>query len=142
MIPLETTYQNEFIKVEANFEYNYIKITWLKHPNSEIFRKETLNFSQFALKYNLNNILFDVRERTSLKEIDQNWLVNQIFPLFKNTSIRFAYLISLEDFDIMDTYQIHDHILTNPKYDKIATGMIFLNEEEAQNWLLEIGLYL
>lgn len=142
MIPLETAYQNNSIKVEANFEYNYIKITWLNQPNSEIFRKETLQFTHYAVQNDLNNILFDVRERTSLKEIDQNWLVREIFPLFKNKSIRFAYLISIEDFNIMDTYQIHDYILTNPKYQKHVAGMIFLNEEEAQNWLLEIGLYL
>lgn len=141
MIPLEPVYQNEYIKVEANFENNYIKITWLQNPNSEIFRQETLEFSIFAVKNNLTNLLFDVRERTSLKEIDQNWLVRHIFPLFRNTTIRFAYLISLEDFNIMDTYQIHDYILTNPRFNKQVTGMIFLNEEEAHNWLLEIGLY-
>ncbi|GEO06648.1 hypothetical protein AAE02nite_43120 [Adhaeribacter aerolatus] len=142
MIPLELTCQNEFVRVETNFDYNYVKITWLQPPSSEIYKRESLAFTHFAIKNNLNNILIDVRERSSLKTIDQDWLVYELFPLFKNRSIRFAYLISIDDFNIMDTYKIHDYILTNPEYNKHVAGMIFLDEAEAQNWLLEIGLYL
>jgi hypothetical protein len=142
MIPLEVAHQNDFIKIEANSEYNYLKITWLQHPHSENFRQETKRFAEFALQRNLTNVLLDVRERVYLAIKDQNWLIDEILPLIKNRTVRFAYLINIEDFDIMDTYKVHDLILTNPQYNKQVSGMIFLNEEEAQNWLLEIGLYL
>jgi hypothetical protein len=142
MIPLELAYQNDFIKVEANSEFNYIKITWLQHPNSNIFRQETRKYAEFASKNNLSNLLLDVRERIYLAESDQDWLIEEILPIIKNRTVRFAYLIDVEDFEIMDTYKINDSILTDPKYNKQVNGMIFLNEEEAQNWLLEIGLYI
>lgn len=142
MIPLELVYQNYFIKMETNSEYNYIKYSWLNHPNSEIYRKETERFAALVYKDNFTNLLLDVRGRRFLADKDQDWLLQEIIPRFKDRQIRFAYLIDIEDFEIMDTYKIHDSILVNPRYSKHFNGMIFINEEEAQNWLLEIGLYL
>jgi hypothetical protein len=137
MIPVSSLYQSEFVTIEFNQDLSYIQITWLQQPSSDLFRQETKRLADFALQNNYANALFDVRNRDYLDMGDQNWLVRDIFPLFKGRHIRLAYLVSPVGLEIMDTFKIHDMVIHNPELKWHIEIDIFLDKEDALKWLLK-----
>jgi hypothetical protein len=137
MVPVTTYYQTDFVTIENNQELSYIQITWLKQPDSALFRQETKMLADFALRHNYKFALIDVRRRDYLDKSDQNWLVREIFPLLKGRNIRLAYLVSPVGLEIMDTFHIHDRVLNNPELKRHIEIDIFLDKEDALKWLLQ-----
>jgi hypothetical protein len=136
MISLTCFYQTDFVSIELNKDLRYVQITWLQQPSSELFRSETKQLVDFALEHNYTNALFDVRHRDYLDIGDQNWLVREVFPLFKQT-IRLAYLVSTVGLEIMDTFKIHDLVINNTELKRHIEIDIFLDKEDALEWLLK-----
>lgn len=140
MIQLDVVYQNCFVEVQVNRMYSYIQIAWLQQPTSEVYRKEVALITNYITAHNLFNILFDVRRRQYVELADQNWLGRKIFPLIKNREkIRFAYLVTQEGYELMDTYQIHGLVLNKYEFYKHVDLGIFMHLKEAQDWLLNYG---
>ncbi|GEO06645.1 hypothetical protein AAE02nite_43090 [Adhaeribacter aerolatus] len=137
MIPVTLIHETAFVKIEANPELRYVQITWLQQPSSTLFQKETRNLVQYALTNNFNKSLFDVRKRDFLDIADQNWLVRDIFPLFKGRIIQLAYLVNSAGLEIMDTFRIHDCVINNPELKRSVQIEIFLDIEDALQWLLK-----
>lgn len=137
MVPVTTYYQTDFVSIEYNQELSYIQITWLKQPDSALFRRETTRVADFALGNDYKFALFDVRKRDYLDISDQNWLVREVFPLFKGRNMRLAYLVSIAGLEIMDTFHIHDRVVNNPELKWHFEIDIFLDKEDALKWLLQ-----
>lgn len=138
MIALIPFYQTEFVRIEVNQDLGFIQITWLQQPSSsDLFRKETLLVTEYALTHNVSRALFDVRNRNYLDMSDQNWLVRDILPRLKGRHFRLAYLVSLAGLEIMDTFHIHNSIRNNPEFKEDLEIDIFLDREEALKWLLD-----
>lgn len=136
MIPVTLIYETEFVKIEENRELNYIQINWLQQPTSALFREETKKLVDYALANNFSKSLFDVRKRDYLEVTDQNWLVRDIFPLFRDRHIKLAYLVNSVGLEIMDTFRIHDSVFNNPELKHIVYIEIFLDLPDALEWLV------
>jgi hypothetical protein len=137
MIPLTCFYETDFVSIAINPDLQYVQITWLQQPTSALFRSETQRLVDLAMSSNYNRALFDVRNRDYLDISDQNWLVRDIFPLFKGPRIRLAYLVSTVGLEIMDTFKIHDRVINNPELKRHIEIDIFLDKEDALRWLLQ-----
>ena len=137
MIPVILIYETEFVEIEANPELFFIQITWLQQPSSALFQEETNKLVQYALTNNFNKSLFDVRKRDFLDIADQNWLVRDVFPLFKGRQIQLAYLVNSAGLEIMDTFRIHDCVINNPELKRSVHIEIFLDLEDALEWLMD-----
>jgi hypothetical protein len=129
-------YQTEFVTVEVDAARKFIHITWLQQPSSDLFRRETLWVVDFARQNDYQRALFDVRKRNYLDMGDQNWLMRDVFPKFSSYNIRVAYLVSNVGLEIMDTFKIHDRVIQNPELKQRMEIDIFLDREDALNWLL------
>ncbi|MGV3505078.1 MAG: hypothetical protein ACO1O1_15320 [Adhaeribacter sp.] len=136
MVPLDPVYQTEFVQVEVDPVKRFIQITWLQQPTSDLFRKETSWVVDFSRQHGYHRALFDVRNRHYLDMSDQNWLVREVFPKFRSFHIRLAYLVSTVGLEIMDTFKIHDHVIQNPALQQHLEIDIFLDREDALNWVL------
>jgi hypothetical protein len=137
MVPVTAYYRSDFVIIEYNQELSYIEITWLKQPDSALFRRETKRLTKFVLSHNYKFALIDVRKRDYLDISDQNWLVREIFPMLKGHNVRLAYLVSTVGLEIMDTFHIHDKVINNPELKRHIEIDIFLDKEDALKWLLQ-----
>ena len=137
MISVVPVYQTEYVTVEVDPAWKFIQITWLQQPSSDLFRRETNWVVDYARQHGYHRALFDVRKRNYLDMGDQNWLVHEVFPAFRSYHIRLAYLVSTVGLEIMDTFKIHDQVIQNPALKQHLTIDIFLDREDALNWVLE-----
>lgn len=136
MMVVVPVYQTEYVTVEEDPAWKFIQITWLQQPSSELFRRETAWLVDYARQHGYHRALFDVRKRNYLDMGDQNWLVREVFPEFKSYHIRLAYLVSSVGLEIMDTFKIHDQVIQNPLLKQHMAIDIFLDREDALNWVL------
>lgn len=137
MIKLQLVYANSLVRVEESKTLKYIQITWLQQPNSKKLRKEIQLFTDYLIYNNYNRALSDVRNRIYMEMADQNWLNQEILPLYEKTGkFRFAYVISPANLEMMDIYRIHEFVQQEPEmYQQLALE-IFLDLQEAREWLI------
>ncbi|PSR52366.1 hypothetical protein AHMF7605_01920 [Adhaeribacter arboris] len=133
---LTLVYASDFIKIEADQEQGYLQTTWLQQPTSASFREQLRRVVDYALANHIDKALFDIRERAYLEVGDQNWLMREIVPLFKENNLRFAYLISQTTLAAMDVFRIQSAVETNEAGKKQMEMKTFLDKEEALNWLM------
>ncbi|QMU28034.1 hypothetical protein [Adhaeribacter radiodurans] len=134
---LTLVYSSEFIKIEADREQDYLLATWLQQPTSATFREQLQWVTDYALANHINKALFDIRERAYLEVVDQNWLMREIMPLFKENNLRFAYLISKTTLAAMDIFRIQAAVEANMPGKNQMELNTFLNKDEAINWLMQ-----
>ena len=137
MIELQTIYANDMVRAEENKALNYIQLTWLQQPTSKRLRKEIQLFANYLIHNNHDKALTDVRNRLYIKMTDQNWLNQEILPMYEKVgAFKFAYLISPANLEMMDIYRIYEFIQQNPELYQQLKLEIFLDLQEAREWLL------
>ncbi len=84
----------------------------------------------------ITRALYDARERLYLEIGDQNWVMQEIIPLFKGDDLRLAYLVNPITLSAMDVYRVQDAITNHAKLKNCIQVETFLTKPEAQAWLL------
>jgi len=136
MEQLQQVYATDYINIEIDREKSYIEITWLKQHTSDVFRQELKSVAVFATHENFTRVLYDARQRHYLEIGDQNWVMQEIIPLFKGDNLRLAYLVNPITLTAMDVYRVQDAITNHAKLKNCIQVETFLTKTEAKAWLL------
>ena len=133
---LKLVFTHDSATIEADHALNYIQLIWLKHPTSEEFREVITIAHKYASENTLTKWLCNMQEIHSLDNADQQWLVREIFTAFDpNHKHDYAYVISAMVSEVLATYHIHDLVQADPVLRDRITIEIFLQIENAQQWL-------
>ncbi|QNF34803.1 hypothetical protein HUW51_19485 [Adhaeribacter swui] len=126
---------SEFVTVEVDLDTSFLQTTWLQQPDSAQFREQLQRVIDYILTHQINKTLFDTRARAYLEIADQNWVIREIFPLFKERAVRFAYLISPMALEALDVFRIQFALETDDSSTKKMQIKLFLYKDEALQWL-------
>jgi len=142
MLNFKRLYRNNSLEVTYNGPGKILQVRWLHQPESQAYREDLLHVTRLALEKGVGRILFDVRLRTFLDISDQNWVLREVMPLFGNRHVHFAYVVNIQNIELMDTYRLQKQVSLTPALQKKFTIELFLDLEEALQWLLGKGTSL
>ncbi len=137
MIQLEKVYATDYINIDIDKEKSYIEITWLQQHTSDVFRQELKSVTNLVVHEKITRGLYDARERFYVEIGDQNWVRQEIIPLFNGDNLRLAYLVNPITLTAMDVYRVQDAITNHAKLKNRIQVETFLTKAEAQAWLLQ-----
>ncbi len=134
-LQLTTLLRNEHVAIEFDDNLKYIQLTWLKHPESDIFRSMFNTAVAYCIEYNSELWYSDARAIHYLEFADQKWVLTNIAPQLPLTKVRkFARLSSLESISLMDINHMYDAV----EEKGVVNGTkceIFTDKNEALHWL-------
>jgi hypothetical protein len=137
MVQLEKVYATDYINIEIDKEKSYIEITWLQQHTSDVYRQVLKSVTSLVANEKITRGLYDARERFYVEIGDQNWVMQEIIPLFNGDNLRLAYLVNPITLAAMDVYRVQDAITNHAKLKNCIQVETFLNKAEAQAWLLQ-----
>ena len=111
LLKLENIYQDDSISVGIDEKLGLIYVKWQKHVNSKEFREYFLKFANIAIEKKMKYWLSDARAMHYLEFSDQNWLIQNMIPLLKLSSLeKFARVSTKEGFAMMDISRVYANI--------------------------------
>ena len=89
------------------------------------------------MQHRLGNWLCNMQHMHYLEVSDQNWLVREVFPEFKNEfKLHFAYVVTQGGLETMSTFRIHELVKQNTELRQQVDIDIFITLNQATDWLL------
>ncbi|GAB3200017.1 hypothetical protein ABID22_003042 [Pontibacter aydingkolensis] len=136
--PLQTVYQNEYVRADISEQQHFIYVKWAKHPSSDVFRSLFMELVNLTIEYKTSYWLSDARAIHYLEFSDQNWLIQYMAPYLGSTSVKkFARLSTKESIALMDVSRIYTSIEQLKNIQVTTQFEVFLSEEAALEWLFE-----
>ena len=135
-INLRPVYQDDYLKAEIDPRVKFIFVDWFRHPGSQDFRNIFQKLADITIETRSEYWLSDARAIHYLEFADQNWLLREMAPLLKKSSLKkFARLTTKESLLLLDVVRVYD-MLNQLKDLEIETKLeMFTNKEDAMNWL-------
>ncbi len=133
---LQPVYQNDFVLAQVDSTLKFIFVEWFKHPQSEEFRPIFKKLADLTIKLKITYWLSDAQAIHYLAIGDQNWIVTEIAPLFRNTQLMmFARLTSHTNLELLDAVQIISRVEKLRDLNINTQFELFTGKKEALNWL-------
>ncbi|MBB6613137.1 hypothetical protein H7F15_19010 [Pontibacter sp. Tf4] len=129
---MKPIFASPFVRIDYDQSDQIIEVKWLQQPPSSEFRRCIRLILDFALARNIFRFLFDVHKRNYLPLQDQNWLLQDIVPLFRNRKVRLAYIVGIKNIEMMDIFHLKD---TVARYNTFQVELFF-TKPEARQWLV------
>ena len=130
--------ENEYVRAEVDEKRKLIYIVWLQHPRSEVFRPLFNELVKLSQIYQIEYWLSDARAIHYLEFSDQNWLLQDIAPFLKTTTVKkFARVTTQEGFAMMDVTRIYDTIEQLADFKVETEFESFFSMDAALEWLFD-----
>ncbi|WP_345163310.1 hypothetical protein [Nibribacter koreensis] len=137
IIQFEQYYKDEFIHIHLDPRLSLLQVEWCKHPQSSEFRAVFQKLAGVVLDTKVKYWLSDPRAIHYLELGDQNWLIKDMAPLLKQSSLlKFARLVTKESLEMMDIVQILGNLEKTLDLEIQTQFELFVNREDALEWLL------
>ncbi len=115
---------------------SYLQVDWKRHSQEAEFRNFINLAKALALDHDLHYWLCNMQQMHYLIIADQNWLVNEIFPVFEQgPKLRFAYVINQMGLEAMSAFRIHQLVKENSSLRERMEIDIFQEVSQAKSWL-------
>ncbi|QHL86794.1 hypothetical protein GU926_04795 [Nibribacter ruber] len=133
----ETVYQDEFVLAQLDSNLSFIYVEWSQHPDSQQFKTTFQKVAEMTVQSECKYWLSDPRAIHYLEFGNQNWLLNDMMPLLRQSKLhRFARLVTKESLELMDIVQVYDKLTVGSEALGIKTRFeLFLDKEDALEWL-------
>ncbi|HEY4651295.1 MAG TPA: hypothetical protein VIG72_07760 [Pontibacter sp.] len=129
-------FQTEDARIELDTARKYILVEWLRHPDSEGFRKNFAKALELAIAQGCLYWLSDSRAMHYLELGDQNWIIREITPILQHIPlVKFARLTTLQSLSMMDVPRVYDKLEQLPEWRQKAALEVFTNKADAVSWL-------
>ena len=133
---LQTVYQDEYLTVQVDDKLKFIFLVWLRHPNGPEFRRLFQKAADITIEREIKYWLSDARAIHCLEFADQNWLVREMAPLLKKTSLlKFARLTTPESLMLLDATQVYEKVGKIKDLGSKVELELFTDKEVALTWL-------
>ena len=140
-LQFQTVYQDEFLIAEVDAAYSLMYVRWYRHPNSQEFRGLFTMLVDLLLQHKLKYWFSESIALQYLEFSDQNWLLNQVLPMLRNTCLKkYARLTTKERMTLMDMARIVEGIDRDPVLSGPVEFQEFFSVEDALDWLLDTEL--
>ncbi|KAA3437062.1 hypothetical protein [Rufibacter hautae] len=132
----ELVYQDDYLKVEVDERAKYIYVEWLQSPGNEEFRNSFRVAGMISLEKKCEYWLSDARPIPFLDFGDQNWILREMKPLLRTSSLKkYARLSSMESINLLDVDRIYSSLTEDAKGDLKTQFESFTNKQAALSWL-------
>lgn len=134
---LEQVYSNENGIIFCDQDKNLIEIRMQKHCSGHSLRQVFLEALRIATASQLRAWLFDMRKVSYMEMADQNWMIDEYYPLFdKQHQHRLSVLVSEPYLELLSSIRVRNRLQLEPEISNIIDVRIFLGEDDAQSWLV------
>ncbi|QMU26974.1 hypothetical protein [Adhaeribacter radiodurans] len=131
-------FEDEGLKININPDISLLRLTWLQHPTSEVYRQGYRQAILIALEHKAKLWLTDSRKVQYLYMADQHWMYAKMRPLLKGGKLRkFAIVLQPETLMMTDRQPIMDDPTQLIKPKQLFNLEFFLDMESACSWLQE-----
>ncbi|MFD3001630.1 hypothetical protein ACFS7Z_14760 [Pontibacter toksunensis] len=114
-----------------------VQVYWSTHCSEQPLRNLLLEAARHAASSHLTAWLCDMQKLYYMEMADQNWLINELFPsLSRRNRYRVAFVVNINNYDLMSSYQTKSMVLHNPDLAHVITMDFFLTNGEVKGWLL------
>ncbi|WP_210465711.1 MULTISPECIES: hypothetical protein [Rufibacter] len=132
----ELIHQDDYLKVEVDERAKYIYVEWLQAPATEEFRKSFRLAGMISLDKKCEYWLSDARPIPFLDFGDQNWILREMKPLLRTSSLKkYARLSSMESINLLDIHRIYSSIAEDDKGEFKTQFESFTSKQAALDWL-------
>jgi hypothetical protein len=132
----EKVYEDEFISIEVDDNKRFIQVVWLKHPDSDAFRRGFIKGAEITLARNCRFWLSDSRAIHYLEFAEQNWILDFMAPMLGDSCLsKFARVNSQESLALLDIDRILYRLESSPHVRCDLEVAVFMHKQEALNWL-------
>ncbi|WP_114783221.1 hypothetical protein [Botryobacter ruber] len=133
---LTQLFSNEFARIEADPDLNFIQLTWLQHVSHAALREVLLKASELARSQGLYKWLFDMRNLNFTTVADKSWSINELFPSFdlrhKNL---LACVATPQNVALISGAEVKNFIDQESELAGKVKLEMFINMEAAKDWL-------
>lgn len=136
-LKLQPVFQNEYIKVSEDRVQRLIYVEWLQHPDSQALRDGFRRLADIVLESKSKYWLSDAKAIHYLEFADQNWLLNEMAPVLKQSQlVKFARLTTQEGMLMMDAARLYEMVGKLTALGITTQLEMFTSKEAALEWLL------
>ena len=134
----QVVFSNNCIRIEVDVTAGIIFVEWLRHPSSLEFRRLYQKASDISFEYNCLYWISDARAVHYLEIADQNWILRELAPRLKTTSLlRYARVMTEDGVAMLDAARVRDNVMNSPYLTEGKFQVqFFLDKESALEWLL------
>lgn len=133
---LESVYSEEEGEIQIDRLVHYLQVNWRRHTEEAEFRNFINLAKGLARDHNLHYWLCNMQQLHYMLLVDQNWLVNEVFPVFaEGPKLRFAYVINQTGLEAMSAFRIHQLVQQDTSLSQRMEIDVFQQVSHAQSWL-------